>query len=197
MCITEVKISKKNYNYYNHKDYCTFHNLPSNHKDKTPKEGLIILLHKTLCHTPPTITHLHPGRATSIEINLDNTPLRCFCLYAPSQGDSASLPFYEDLFNTHPPDPMQNTIYIGDFNVVQNPALDRRNTKIKYHKPKTHKFLTNCMLDHALVDPWRTQHPNAIQFSWDNKTSASRIDFALVSANLYHQVSNTTNTAPP
>ena len=92
---------------------------------------------------------------------------------------------------------MQNTIYIGDFNVVQNPALDRRNTKIKYHKPKTHKFLTNCMLDHALVDPWRTQHPNAIQFSWDNKTSASRIDFALVSANLYHQVSNTAYTAPP
>ena len=92
---------------------------------------------------------------------------------------------------------MQNTIYIGDFNVVQNPALDRRNTKIKYHKPKTQKFLTNCMLDHALVDPWRTQHPNAIQFSWDNKTSASRIDFALVSANLYHQVSNTAYTAPP
>ena len=92
---------------------------------------------------------------------------------------------------------MQNTIYIGDLNVIQNPALDRRNTKIKYHKPKTHKFLTNCMLDHALVDPWRTQHPNAIQFSWDNKTSASRIDFALVSANLYHQVSNTAYTAPP
>ena len=53
------------------------------------------------------------------------------------------------------------------------------------------------MLDHALVDPWRTQHPNAIQFSWDNKISASRIDFALVSTNLYHQVSNTTYSAPP
>ena len=92
---------------------------------------------------------------------------------------------------------MQNTIYIGDFNVVQNTTLDRRNPSIKYHKPKTHKFLTSSMLDHALVDPWRTQHPNAVQFSWDNKISASRIDFALVSANLYHQVSNTTYSAPP
>ena len=53
------------------------------------------------------------------------------------------------------------------------------------------------MLDHALVDPWRTQHPNAVQYSWDNKISASRIDYALVSANLYHQVSNTTYSAPP
>ena len=63
-------------------------------------------------------------------------------------------------------------------------TLDRRNPSIKYHKPKTHKYLTTSMLNHALVDPWRTQHPNAVQFSWDNKISASRIDFALVSTNL-------------
>ena len=44
MCITEVKISKKNYNYYNHKDYNTFHNLPANHQELAPKEGLIILI---------------------------------------------------------------------------------------------------------------------------------------------------------
>ena len=197
MCITEVKISNKNYHFYNHKDYHTIHNLPENHNDQSPKEGLIILIHKDLSHSPPPVTHIHPGRTTCFEINLENKPLKCFCIYGPSQGDSASLPFYEDLFNNHPPDPMQNTIYIGDFNVVQNPAQDRRNTKIKYHKPKTHKLLTNCMLDHALVDPWRTQHPNTTLFSWDNRTSASRIDFALVSANLYHQVTDTTYTAPP
>ena len=32
------------------------------------------------------------------------------------------------------------------------------------------------MLDHSLVDPWRTQHPNDIQFSWDNKTSGTTND---------------------
>ena len=53
MCITEVKISKKNYNYYNHKNYNTFHNLPDNHKELAPKEGLIILIRKSLCNTPP------------------------------------------------------------------------------------------------------------------------------------------------
>ena len=53
------------------------------------------------------------------------------------------------------------------------------------------------MLDHALVDPWKTQNQNATLFSWDNGTSASRIDFTLVSANLYHQVTDTTYSAPP
>merc|ERR1711954_235461 len=76
-------------------------------------------------------------------------------------------------------------------------TLDRKNPSIKYHKPKTHKYLTESMLDHGLVAPWRSQHPNAVLYSWDNKISASRIDFALVSANLYHQVTNTSYCAPP
>merc|ERR1711954_25192 len=106
---------------------------------------------------PKKITHIHPGRATTIEINLTDSSLKCYCLYAPSQNYTASLPFYEDLFNTHPSDPMQNTIYISDFNVVQNTTLDRKNPSIKYHKPKTHKFLESSMLDHDFVGPWRTQ----------------------------------------
>merc|ERR1711954_385473 len=55
------------------------------------------------------------------------------------------------------------------------------------------------MLDHghALVDPWRTQYPNKIHYSWDNKSSASRIDFALVSDNLYHQVTDTSYSTAP
>merc|ERR1712114_120004 len=68
---------------------------------------------------------------------------------------------------------------------------------IRYHKPKTHKYLTASMLDHALVDPWRTQHPYKILYSWNNKTSASRIDFALVSDNLYHQVTDTNYSTAP
>ena len=120
MCITEVKISRKNYNYYHHKDYNTFHNLPANHQEQAPKEGLIILIRKTLCYNPPTITHIYPGRATTILFKLPELSLKCYCLYAPSQNDTTSLPFYEDLFDSHPPDPTQNTIYIGDFNVVQN-----------------------------------------------------------------------------
>ena len=196
ICISEAKISKKNYHYYNHKNYHTIHNLPTDHNNQAPKEGLIILIHKDLGLLPPPVIHIHPGRASYFEITLDTCPLRCYCIYGPSQGDSDTLLFYENLFENHPPNPTQNTIYIGDFNVVQNPTLDRKNTGIQYHKPKSHKQLTNSMLDHALIDPWRTQNPSTRLFSWDNGTSASRIDFALVSANLYHQVTDASYSPP-
>merc|ERR1711954_557632 len=106
---------------------------------------------KTLCYDHPTITHTHPGKATIILFKFPVLTLKCYCLYAPSQNDTNSLAFYEDLFDSHPPDPTQNTIYLGDFNVVQNTIL----------------------------------------YSWDNKSSVSRIDYALVSDNLYHQVTDT------
>merc|ERR1712115_88091 len=124
MCFTEVKNSKKNHNFFHHKDYNTYHNLP-------------------------TITHINPGKATTILFKFSNLVLKCYFLYAPSQDYSTSFAFYEDLFDSNPPDPTQNTIYIGDFNVVQNTTLDRKNHSIKYHKPKTHKYLTTSMLDHA------------------------------------------------
>merc|ERR1711942_627977 len=155
---------------------------------------------KIITHTTTyliTTRSKHPRKATIILFKFPNLTLKCYCLYAPSQNDTTSLAFYEDLFDSHPPDPTQNTIYIGDFNVVQNTTLDRKNHNIKYHKPKTHKYLTASMLDHALVDPWRTQYPNKIKFSWDNKSSASRIDFALVSDNLYHQVTDTSYSTAP
>merc|ERR1712115_493033 len=161
MCFPEVKISKKNHNFFHHKDYNTYHNLPDNHLEQAPKGGLIILVRKTLCNNQPTITHINPGKATTILFKFPNLTLKCYCLYAPSEDDPTSLAFYEDLFDANPPDPTQNTIYIGDFNVVQNTTLDRRNHNIKYHKPKTHKYLTASMLDHALVDPWRTQYYNS------------------------------------
>merc|ERR1711954_10350 len=109
MCITKVKIYKKNYNYYHHKDYNTYHNLPDNHQEQAPKEGLIILIRKALCHNHPIITHTHPGRATTILFKFPNLTLKFYCLYAPSQNDTTSLAFYEDLFDSNPPDPTQNT----------------------------------------------------------------------------------------
>ena len=133
MCFTEVKISKKNYNFFHHKDYNTYHNLPDNHLEQAPKGGLIILVRKTLCNNQPTITHINPGKATTILFKFPNLTLKCYFLYAPSQDDSTSFAFYEDLFDSNPPDPTQNTIYIGDFNVVQNTTLDRKNHSIKYH----------------------------------------------------------------
>ena len=60
------------------------------------------------------------------------------------------------------------------------------------------KLLTDYMLEHAMVDPWRATYPQKTEFSWKNTSgSASRIDFTLIPAHLYHQVVKTEYYTPP
>ena len=93
---------------------------------------------------------------------------------------------------------MENCIIIGDFNAVLDPKMDRKNPNIVYQKPKTQKLLTDYMLENAMVDPWRSTYPQKREFSWENTSgSASRIDFSLIPAHLYHQVAQTDYYYPP
>ena len=163
MCISKVKISKKNFHYHNHKDYCTIHNLPDNHKDLSPKEGLIILIQKTLCQNPPTITHLHPGRATSIEFNLDNKPFKCFCLYAPSQGDSVSHSFFWGSFQHPPPWPHAKHHLHWRFQCCPKPGTRQKEPKNQLSQTKDPQTLNQLhawpRISRSLEDPtpkWHT-----------------------------------------
>merc|ERR1711954_42576 len=113
--------------------------------------GLLILIWKTLCLDSPTITHIYMGRATTILFKYPELTLKCYCLYAPSQNDTTSLPFYEELFNSHPPDPTQNTIYIGDFNVVQNTTLDRKTLASNTTNPRPINTLPRACLTTPLL----------------------------------------------
>ena len=110
-----------------------------------------------------------------------------FCIYAPSQCDSTSEKFYSDLLETT--EKYENSIIIGNFNKVLGPELNRKDLSKIYKKPKTLKLLTYHMLEHAMVDPWRSTYPQKIEFSWENTSGAApRIDYSLVPAHLYHQV---------
>ena len=47
------------------------------------------------------------------------------------------------------------------------------------------------------MDPWRTNHPDRQEFSWGNTRSASRIDYSLISAHLYHHLTEANYSTPP
>ena len=126
---------------------------------------------------------------------MNEQTFNAFCIYAPSQGDSASIEFYEALIKETRD--IENCIVIGDFNVVLDPRMDRKNPNITYHKPKTQKFLADYILENAMVDPWRSTYPQKKEYSWENRGSASRIDFSLIPAHLYHQVAQTEYYRPP
>ena len=144
------------------------------------------------------IKFLAKGRATQIKFRMNEQDFECICLYAPSQSDTVSTKFFENLFNTlSPTEDSENRIIIGDFNTTLDPTLDRKNNSIKYQKIRTSKLINDFTLDNSLVDPWRTSHPDRREFSWENTRSASRIDYALISAHLYHHLTEASYSTPP
>ena len=88
----------------------------------------------------------------------------------------------------------ENRIFIGDFNVVFEPEMDRLNSK--FNKPKTKEMLLQIMDDLLLCDVWRIHNPDKKQYSWmkleKKRTLASRIDYALVSQNIIQNIENVT-----
>ena len=48
-----------------------------------------------------------------------------------------------------------------------------------------------------MIDPWRMSFPDKCEYSWSNKNSSSRIDYALVAANTYHLIQNIEYFTPP
>lgn len=158
ICLMEIKISKKNQNYYFHKDYNTHLNLPSQHLQNSPKEGVATLIRKDLNVKENDVTYPIQGRATHIKITINQETFECTCLYAPSQSDSVSFKFFESLFSLLDNSNCKNHMIIGDFNTTLDPRLERKDNSIKYQKLKSSKLINDYILENSLVDPWRTSH---------------------------------------
>ena len=73
------------------------------------------------------VQDISPGRALKIEFQVNEQTFNAFCIYAPSQCDTTSEKFYEALIgdagNT------ENSIIIGDFNVVLDPKNRQKRPK--------------------------------------------------------------------
>lgn len=73
-------------------------------------------------------------------------------------------------------------IWLGDFNVVQNPTTDRLQPNQCAQLPDTTRF-GRLMTEFSLTDTWRYKFPNNQAFSCFSVTHStmSRIDFILIS----------------
>ena len=196
ICLSEIKVSKQNRTFFQHKKYNTFLNTPPDPLLNSPKEGIAVLVSKNIDPQHVKVQNISPGRALKVEFQVNEQTFNAFCIYAPSQCDSTSEEFYEALIRDAKD--TENCIIIGDFNVVLDPKLDRKDPSITYQKPKTQKLLTDYILENAMVDPWRSTYPQKREFSLEKtRASASRIDFSLIPAHLYHQVVQTEYYTPP
>ena len=115
ICLTEIKVSKANENNFTHKDYDTFLNLPPDHLNNAPKEGVATLIRKEICTDSLEVTFPKEGRATYIKLKVNEVMFDCLCLYAPAQSDAVSSTFYEEILDSRADsNEVENRITIGD-----------------------------------------------------------------------------------
>ena len=194
ICITEAKITNKNRNYFSHSLYDTHINASP---EQTTKQGIVTLTAKHLRDHISKHDTLYEGTTNLIKLSLDHKNFNIICIYAPSQGDTESVPFFTKLFEDNNLQHDDNNIIIGDFNTVQDDNMDRPLGAKEYYKKKTARLINNFKLDNSLVDPWRITYPEIREYSWKNSRYASRIDYALISAHTYHQVQSIEYFTPP
>uniref|UniRef100_A0A3P9KL10 exodeoxyribonuclease III n=1 Tax=Oryzias latipes TaxID=8090 RepID=A0A3P9KL10_ORYLA len=77
-----------------------------------------------------------------------------------------------------------NIIVAGDFNVVPDENQDRYPTQ--HNSPRFNKIISEFSNSLDLIDIWRRQNPNKLQYTWNNSqhSQRSRIDYWLVTSNL-------------
>lgn len=153
-----------------------------NHGARNQK-GVMVLFKKHLDFCVNKIERDVEGRIIILEVEIGS---KCFCLvniYAPNDNDPM---FFNALYNM-----IQNyeipVIQTGDHNVVIEPYKDRAGEGGDSHAQKRHALIS-LMAAMDLVDVWRLKNPDLVRYTWRRNTSASRIDFFLISFSLIAKV---------
>lgn len=86
-----------------------------------------------------------------------------------------------------------STIICGDWNVVQDYALDTKGYLNRNNVNAQKEIKSNLIPDLDLEDVWRIMHPKDNRFTWRQKTpiKQSRLDYFLVSSDIAALTSNT------
>ena len=159
---------------------------------ETNARGVAILFNRRFyCNITEIIDDMS-GRTLMCNIEKDGLQLALINIYAPN-ADSPG--FFEDI-NVKMQKLYAAKVLIGDFNLVMNEKIDRKNSN--YNNYKARDALFEIMNDNYLCDVWRNQNPEDTRYSWyrsfrtANKTEikASRIDMAIVSQGIASRTEN-------
>ena len=129
------------------------------------------------------------GRFVLCEIEKDGVTMNIMNLYAPNQDN----PEFFNEINVLIKNYFDNTVLIGDFNMVRDVKLNRRGSE--YNNTRAAQNLDDMMEDFGLEEIWRNIHPDKIRFSWHKVIHgrgllASRIDYAIVPRGLCKNMEN-------
>lgn len=120
-----------------------------------------------------------------------NEKLTILVIYAPAQNDRLNMEFWETLsqkWSTRP-HPRPPDIMLGDFNIVEN-SIDRLPARLD--PARAVNALKNFRGSHKLIDGWRQENPNTLDFTFKTRRQAennsrSRLDRIYVNTQTYDQ----------
>ena len=126
-----------------------------------------------------------PGRVLLIEIPWNEQDrLRIMNVYAPAQGEEKAI-FWEYLRNLIEGDEsLRPDIMLGDFNLVENPELDRLNNRRGADPPAARTALSQLVTELNLADGWRRRHPKKRGYTFTGN-GQSRLDRIYTKEDIY------------
>ena len=133
--------------------------------------------------------HDKEGRYVGAEVKYKHRNFILVNVYCPNEDNPN---FFLELFKQIAKLDTAEIIIVGDFNLVLQPTLDRKD--FCRYKPKAFEILSQFIDEMELLDLWRCRNPQKRFYSWsrtkNKKLSASRIDFFLVSAGIANSTSH-------
>ena len=156
----------------------------------TNARGIAFLLPKNKSFKIVNFKNILEGRIASLVVNVDDSTISLINIYFPTkdkQPDQLSaignLDEYLQLCNS------DAYIIGGDFNLYLNPVLDKYNGK-ETDLSQASKTLRNVLVEHSLIDIWRTKNPYNKRYTWrrSNPLTQARLDYWLISIALTYNV---------
>ena len=152
----------------------------------TNARGVAILISKEFRTKVRNIETDEDGRYIIVDLHeIDEVIVTVVGIYAPNKDDPEFFKRIAQKLRSR----SESKIILGDFNLVLDIEKDRKNT---YNNNMCAMFEVENMIDEfSLIEIWRTRNEQKSEFSWiklGKEQKASRIDFALVSRGLDHNI---------
>ena len=147
--------------------------------------GVAVFTSKSIYQSIHNVYRSTDGRVLIFDLQENEQQVTIVAIYAPNEDSPMFFRNIGDMLKVR----HERKIILGDFNLVLDVELDRENTY--YNNNKAMEEVQGIMEQYSLLDIWRARNHSKREFSWRKREKvlkASRIDLALVSGGLDHNI---------
>ena len=183
ICLQETHIEQKDFALTKSEWKDTLHWNPGT--NNSCGVGIILNSHKKI-EVLQTL-HDQAGRILTLKLKYKHQTFQVCTIYAPDKPTIREH-FFTDIANYLIP--QVPLLLTGDFNMVEDPHLDRQCPTILPQHTKGLIALKQLKTQFNIVDAWRLNNPKQRQYTWPTKHRdvQSRLDRIYLSSDLNHQI---------